>query len=68
MLIGMSRFQGSSSWDQFLNYRGDVKLNLCRQFFENFNHLNVDNLWEIFSLPTLILKSPVQTFYDYYGI
>ena len=68
ILTGMTRFQGSSSWGQFLNYRGNVKPNLRHQFLENLNQLNEDKLWEVFPLPTLMLKSPVRTFYDYYGV
>lgn len=68
ILTGMTRFQGSSSWGQFLDYRGEVKPKLCKQFLENLNYLNVARPWEAFPLPTLILKSPIQTFYDHYGV
>lgn len=68
ILSGMTRFQGSSSWGQFLTYKGGVKPNLRNQFLDNLKMLDTDKLWEAFPLPTLVLSAPLKAFYNHYDL
>ena len=65
---GTSRFQGTSSWGQFLDHREGVKPALRAQFLENLNKLDRQRLWEVFPLPACSTHAPIQAFYDFYHI
>jgi hypothetical protein len=63
-----ARFQGSSTWGQFLDHRGDVKPALREQFLENLKRLDPNRLWEVFPLPACRAHAPIQAFYDFYNV
>jgi hypothetical protein len=68
VLEGIVRFQGSSSWGQFLDHREGVKPALRAQFLANLQKLDLQRLWEVFPLPTYRAHAPIQAFYDFYPI
>jgi hypothetical protein len=65
---GSMRFQGTSSWGQFLDHREGVKPTLREQFLENLKKLDLHRLWEVFPLPACRAHAPIQAFYDFYKI
>jgi hypothetical protein len=65
---GNARFQGTSSWGQFLNHREGVKPALREQFLENLKKLDLHRRWEVFPLPACRAHAPMQAFYDFYHI
>ena len=68
VLEGISHFQGTSSWGQFLDHREGVKPALREQFLENLEKLDIHRLWEVFPLPACRAHAPMQAFYDFYHI
>jgi hypothetical protein len=68
VMEGISRFQGTSSWGQFLDHREGIKPALREQFLENLKRLDVQRLWEAFPLRTYRAQAPMQAFYDFYQI
>jgi hypothetical protein len=68
LLEGLSHFQGTSSWGQFLDHREGVKPALRAQFLENLKKLNKDRLWAVFPLPVYRAHAPLQAFYDFYKV
>jgi len=68
VLEGSARFQGTSSWGQFLDHREGVKPALRAQFLENLKQLDMHRLWEVFPLPACSAQAPMQAFYDFYNI
>jgi hypothetical protein len=68
VLEGISRFQGTSSWGQFLDHREGVKPALRAQFLENLKQLEMHRLWAVFPLPACRAQAPMQAFYDFYHI
>lgn len=60
------RFDGSSSWGQFLDHREHIKPDLRDRFLQNLNQLDMDHLWRVFPLPALMTNAPVAVFYDFY--
>ncbi len=62
------RFDGSSSWGQFLDHREHIKPDLRDIFLQNLHQLDMDQLWRAFPLPALITNAPVEAFYDFYDI
>ena len=68
VLEGITRFQGTSSWGQFLDHREGVKPALRAQFLEKLNKLDLQRLWEVFPLPACRAQAPLQAFYDFYNI
>ncbi len=64
----VSQFQGSSSWGQFLDYRGNVKTALADTFRESLENLDVDRLWKVFPLATFMTVSPIEDFYEFFGV
>ncbi len=68
VLEGISRFQGTSSWGQFLDHREGVKPALRAQFLENLTKLDLHRLWEVFPLPACSAHASMQAFYDFYHI
>jgi hypothetical protein len=65
---GNTRFQGTSSWGQFLDHREGVKPALRKKFLENLKKLDMDRLWEVFPLPACRAHALIQAFYDFYNI
>ena len=61
---GMTSFQGSSSWGQFLDHRGGVKENLRQVFLANLATFDGAEPWRLFPLPTLTVDSPIEVFDD----
>ena len=66
--MGNARFQGTSSWGQFLDHRESVKPSLREQFLENLKKLDMHRLWEVFPLPACRAHAPIPAFYDFYHI
>jgi hypothetical protein len=62
------RFQGSSTWGQFLDHRGNVKPAMRERFLENLGRLDPNRLWEVFPLPPCRAHAPIQVFYNFYNI
>lgn len=62
------RFDGSSSWGQFLDHREHIKPDLRDVFLRNLKQLDLDRLWRVFPLPALMTNAPVEVFYDFYNI
>ncbi|MCP4006785.1 MAG: hypothetical protein GY725_21605 [bacterium] len=62
------RFDGSSSWGQFLDHRECVRADLGAIFLQNLPRLDLAKLWRAFPLPALIALAPVEDFYRFYGI
>jgi hypothetical protein len=63
---GVVRFQGSSSWGQFLDHRRRVKVDLGRRFIDGLNLADPTTPWWAFPLPALWVESPIAVFADYY--
>ena len=63
-----SRFYGMSRWGQFLDREGKVKPPLKEMFLRNIERLDVSRLWEAFPLPSFRVSSPIDAFYECYGI
>jgi hypothetical protein len=61
-------FQGSSTWGQFLDHRGNVKPAMRERFLENLGRLDPNRLWEVFPLPPCRAHAPIQVFYEFYDI
>ena len=68
VLEGTARFQGTSSWGQFLDHHEAVKPALREQFLANLATLDLQRLWEVFPLPTYSAQAPIQAFYDWYHV
>ena len=68
VLEGTTRFQGTSSWGQFLDHREGVKPAVRAQFLENLTRLDMHRLWEVFPLPACRAHAPIEAFYDFYNI
>ena len=62
------RFDGSSSWGQFLDHREQVKPDLQEAFLQNLTTLDMEALWRVFPLPAMVTNAPVGVFYDYYDV
>ena len=60
------RFDGTSSWGQFLDHRECIRPALRDVFLRNIRDLDMDNLWRAFPLPALGTNAPIQVFYDFY--
>ena len=66
VLTGMKGFQGSSSWGQLIDHRGNIKPNLRERFLANLTTLDANKPWEVFPLPTFITVAPIEVFFDHY--
>lgn len=55
-------FQGSSSWGQFLDHRGEVKHDRADVFVRRLAELDPDRPWLAFPTPTLEVDSPLSNF------
>jgi len=61
-------FHGSSSWGQFLDYRGRVKPTPRAQLLENLAQLDPARLREAFPLPALLVTAPVDSFFAHFSV
>ncbi len=68
VLTGITRFRGTSSWGQFLDYRERVKPALRDEFLANLNTINADHLWRTFPLPKCGAHASIELFYDFYDV
>ena len=62
------RLQGSSSWGQFLDFRGQLKPDLSARFRDNLRRLAPQAPWLAFPFLALRTRAPVAAFYAYYGL
>ena len=62
------RFDGNSSWGQFLDYREQIKPELRDVFLQNLKSLDMTQLWHAFPLPTLRTEAPIEVFYAFYDL
>ncbi|ETW98605.1 hypothetical protein [Candidatus Entotheonella palauensis] len=62
------RFDGTSSWGQFLDHREHIKPDLRDLFLRNLKRLDPDHLWRAFPLPALHTSAPIQVFYEFYDV
>lgn len=60
------RLTGSSSWGQFLDWRGAVKPDLAQAFAANLDRLDPAAPWRAFPLPALTAEAPVDAFIEFY--
>lgn len=69
---GITRFQGSSSWGQFLDYKGAIKAAPRGAFLKNLKQLDANfdasKIWQVFPLATYVVSLPVQAFYTYFDV
>ena len=61
------RLRGTSSWGQFLDFRGQLKPDLCAQFRANLRDLKANAPWLAFPYLALRTRAPVGAFYTHYG-
>ena len=62
------RFDGSSSWGQFLDHREQIKPDLREVFLRHLETLDMDALWRVFPLPAMVTNAPAKVFFDFYEI
>jgi hypothetical protein len=62
------RFDGTSSWGQFLTHQEQIKPAMREQFLQNLHKLDIAHLWRAFPLPALMTNAPVAVFYDFYNV
>lgn len=65
---GMTRFQGSSGWGQFLRHDGNIKDNLKLAFLAKLESFDASQPWTAFPLCTYVVKLDVQGFYRFYDL
>lgn len=64
---GFMRFDGTSSWGQFLDRQGDVKPDLRAIFLRNLPTLDPKSPEDTFPLPAMRAEAPIELFYEFYG-
>jgi len=64
---GLTRFDGTSSWGQFLNRQGDVKPELRDIFLRNLEVLDPSCAENAFPLPAMRAEASIADFYEFYG-
>ncbi len=62
------RLRGTSSWGQFLDFREQLKPDLCVRFRDNLHRLDPAAPWLAFPLLALRTRAPVEAFYAFYGL
>ncbi len=67
-LEGPRSIHGSSSWGQFLDFRGRVKPNLRDDFLARLALLDPQRPWLLFPLPVLMTTAALKTFRREYGV
>jgi hypothetical protein len=60
------RLDGTSSWGQLLDFRGDVKPAVRKAVLRNLQDLDPAAPWRIFPLQALRAQAPVEAFYRHY--
>ena len=61
------RLRGTSSWGQFLDFREQLKPDLCVRFRANLRSLDPAAPWLAFPFLALRTRAPVEAFYGFYG-
>ena len=64
IITGGIRYEGMSSWGQFLDHRGGVKPNLVESFRARLPDLDPDALWLSFPLPARLAEAPLAAFLE----
>jgi hypothetical protein len=67
-LEGPRSTHGSSSWGQFLDFRGNVKPDMSEKFMQNLKLLDPQRPWLAFPLPVLMTTAPFEAFRREYGL
>jgi hypothetical protein len=62
------RLRGTSSWGQFLDFREQLKPDLCVRFRDNLRRLDPAAPWLAFPFLALRTRAPVEAFYGFYGL
>ena len=60
--------RGTSSWGQFLDFREQLKPDLCVRFRDNLKRLDPEAPWLAFPMQALRTRAPVEAFLDFYGL
>lgn len=63
---GSTRFQGSSSWGQFLDHHGAVKSGRAAELLERLEHIDTSTPWLAFPIAPRLVESPASVFVDHY--
>ncbi|MBX3493627.1 MAG: hypothetical protein KF899_11750 [Parvibaculum sp.] len=64
---GLMRFDGTSSWGQFLDRHGGVKPDLRDIFLRNLPSLDPKSAEDVFPLPAMRAEAPIAVFHEFYG-
>jgi hypothetical protein len=67
-LLGLRPTHGLSTWGQFLDFRGAVKPDVAKAFFNNLDTLDATQPWLSFPYKVLSTKAPFETFMREYGL
>lgn len=65
---GLMRFDGTSSWGQFIDRQGGVKPDLRDIFLRNLPSLDPKSAEDVFPLPAMRAEAPVGLFFEFYGV
>ena len=65
---GLMRFDGTSSWGQFLDRSGHIKSDLRDIFLRNLENLDPSRAETAFPLPAMRAEAPIDFFYDFYRV
>lgn len=64
---GLMRFDGTSSWGQFLDWQGAVKPDLRDTFLRNLETLDPSCAEDTFPLPAMRAEASIAVFHEFYG-
>ena len=64
----LARYEGLSTWGQFLDHRGSIKADLRAAFLGNLAKLDPRCPSRVFPLPILLAGAPVECFYEFYAV
>lgn len=62
------RLDGTSSWGQVLDFRGDVKPAVRQALLDNIATVDIAAPWRAFPMRALRTESPIEDFYRFYGV
>ncbi|MCB1683668.1 MAG: hypothetical protein R3E82_13840 [Pseudomonadales bacterium] len=68
VLTAGHRFDGMSSWGQFIDHTGRVKAPVRVAFLRNLTRLDPQRLWTVFPYPALRTEAPVEIFHDHFSV
>ena len=68
ILTAGHRFDGMSSWGQFLDHKATVKPEIRDAFLDNLPRLDPDHPYLVFHYPVLRAEADIAGFYEMYGI